>query len=90
MKQQQMQVQGASSPAVTPPDIEAIAMRNFEARNIRRDRAWSRAQGDHCPPALPHSERERLEFIEYARHQFEMQAGRSRSHSGPRHSQTMF
>ena len=89
MKQQQAQAYTASGP-LSERDIEAVAMRNFEARNTRRDRAWSRTQGDGCPPALPLSERERLEFIEYARHQLEMQAGRSRSHSGPPHSQAVF
>ena len=50
MKQQQSQVQTAQSRKLIEPDIEAVAMRNFEARNPRRDRAWSRSQGDSdCP-----------------------------------------
>ncbi len=88
MKQQQAQAYTASGP-LSERDIEAVAMQNFEARNTRRDRAWSRTQGDGCPPALPLSERERLEFIEYARHQLESEARRWPSPSGPPQSQAV-
>jgi hypothetical protein len=81
MKQQQMQ--GEYSPAPSQRDIEAVAMRNFEARNPRRDRAWSRSQGDSDCPVYVLSERERSEFIEQARYEVETRARRSRTRSGP-------
>ena len=83
MKQQQSQMQGAYSPTPSQRDIEAVAMRNFEARNHRRDRAWSRAQGKSDRPVYVLSERERSEFIEQARYEVEMRARRGRTRSGP-------
>jgi hypothetical protein len=77
MKQQQSQMQAAQSGKLIEPEIEAVAMRNFEARNVRRDRAWSRDQAriaDH--PVCILSDRERLEFIEQAKHQFEIRIRR--------------
>jgi hypothetical protein len=68
MKQQQAQSQG-TAPAST--DIEAAAIRNFEARNGRGDRAWSTDRIDPERPALVLSARERREFMEQARHETE-------------------
>jgi hypothetical protein len=68
MKQQQAQSQAIVT-ASADIDVETIAIRNFEARNGRGDRAWSQDRMDPCRPALVLSERERREFIEQARHQ---------------------
>jgi hypothetical protein len=75
MKQQQAQVQGAHVPILSELIIELLAMRNFEARNVRRDRAWSRDQIESGSPALLLSELERSEFIEQARYQLQKRRG---------------
>jgi hypothetical protein len=78
MKQQQSQMQSTHSSIPSQRDIEAVAMRNFEARNPRRDRAWSRSQGDSdCPVYCSRSGNEQ------ARYEVEMRARRSRTRSGP-------
>ena len=82
MKQQQAQMQGPLSPARPEPDVEAVAMRNFEARNPRGDRAWRRDHGSPEGAVFPLSERERAEFIEQARHEIEMRASQHRTRSG--------
>ena len=68
MKQQQARLTW-DAPASSEFDIEAVAIRNFEAKNVRGDRAWSLDRMDPDRPALVLTERERLEFIEQARHQ---------------------
>ena len=64
----QVQVQG-TAPVSGESDVEAVAIRNFEARHFRGDRAWSKDRINPRRPALVLSERERAEFIEQARHQ---------------------
>jgi hypothetical protein len=81
MKQQQAQSQG-TMPLQSDFSIEAVAIRNFEARNIRGDRVWSPDRIDPRRPALVLSERERLEFIEQARHQIEQSARRAKPRAG--------
>jgi hypothetical protein len=83
MKQQQSQMQGAHTPSPSQRHVEVVAMRNFEAKNIRRDRAWSRDQAKSDSPVYVLSERERSEFIEQARYEVEMRARRGRTRSGP-------
>ncbi|MBM0206080.1 hypothetical protein JNW90_32260 [Micromonospora sp. STR1s_5] len=77
MKQQQAQVQGTDA-AFTGFDIEAVAIRNFEAKNVRGDRAWSRDRMDPGRPALVLSERERSEFIEQAHYQTQQAKGQAK------------
>jgi hypothetical protein len=71
MKQQQAQL-AWEAPASNEFEIEAAAIRNFKEKNVRGDRAWSQDRMDPSRPALVLSERERLEFIEQARHEIEL------------------
>ncbi len=68
MKLQQAHMQGAYSSEFI---LELLARQNFEARNTRRDRAWSKDQVGGNPRALVLTESERAEFIEQARFQLE-------------------
>jgi hypothetical protein len=73
--QQQAQMQGAYVQDSSEFILELLARQNFEARNTRRDRAWSKDQVGCEPRALVLSERERAEFIEQARFELESRRG---------------
>ncbi len=72
MKLQQAQMQGAYSSEFI---LELLARQNFEARNTRRDRAWSKDQVHGRLPALVLSDQERSEFMEQARYQLKGRRG---------------
>ena len=72
MKLSQLQLQGANLQTSTELVVELLARKNFDAKNSRRDRAWSKDQAHGQRPALVLSDLERSEFLEQARHQLGM------------------
>ncbi len=72
MKLSQGQLQGADLQTSTELVVELLARLNFETRNVRRDRAWSKDQVHGRLPALVLSDQERSEFMEQARHQLKL------------------
>jgi hypothetical protein len=78
-----MKLQQAFAPLSSELDLELVAKQNFEARNVRGDRAWSRDQARGGRPVYVLSERERAEFIEQARYQLELRGGAQQMASMP-------